>query len=160
MERRRPGWMSGIRVIGVLLGCLMTAEIAVAQSVRSTSEAQEVGAFRLRVTEGYVSLEAQEASVAKVFEEIGRQMGIEVDIHLGSEEKITIQLDRVPVEEALKRLAENVAIFYTKGPKEPTSRISKVGVYSRGQGAAKKEPGGSEPFKFIFDPAKFLQKPR
>lgn len=45
-------------------------------------------------------------------------------------------MDRVTLEEAIKRLVKNVTIFYTKDPKEPTPRIVKVVMVSEGEPGA------------------------
>jgi len=203
MKQRRRGRMSTVSAAGALVACLMMAAIGVAQSVKSTFQSRKPGTFRLNVTGGHVSLEAKEASVAKIFEEIGRQTGIEVDIQIGPEEKVTARFDRVPLKDAPQKITENVVIFYSKDPTAPSIRIAKIGVYSKGQprmeqkrqfepakgnqaepakskaaprrseqvksskikppprySTAKEKTPRPEPFKFTFDPSKYLEKPR
>jgi hypothetical protein len=176
-RRRRRAWTTSVGVIAVLLGWLLTTQIAFAQSEKPTLKSQKPGTFRLKVTEGHLSLEANQAPLAKIFEEIGKQAKIAVDSDIGPEEKVTIQLDRVALEDAVKQLAKNVTIFYAEDPKRKTTRIARLVVLSEGgkqapqfertKGLSKPvkaaEPAPQpEPFKFEFDPAKFVekQKPR
>ena len=130
------------------------------------------------VNNGHLFLEARDAPLGKIFEEIGKQAKITIDSNIGPGEKITIRLDRVPLEEGLKRLAKNVTVFYTQGPNDRTHRIERVVVLSEGKGVSGqvkassqpekvKEPAPQEakvtkpppePFKFQFDPAKSARK--
>ena len=71
------------------------------------------GMFQAKVTKDYLTLEANEAPLAKVFEEIGKQAEIVVDSDLGPEEKITIQLNHVALDEALNRLAKNIIFCHS-----------------------------------------------
>ncbi len=170
MKQRRLGWMSGVSGITLLLACLMTAEIGVAQSEKSTPETQEPGTFRLTVVEGYLSLEAKEASVAKIFEEVGRQMGIAVDIRIGSEEKITIEFDKLPLEDLINRLGKNTSYWYVKDSLAQGG-ISKLVLLPNGKGILAPSPSATEitvgknkkspqpePFKFEFDPSETMKK--
>jgi hypothetical protein len=175
VKRRR--WHA-FSVVAVFLGWLVTTQIAFAQSEKPTLKSQKPGTFRLNVTEGRLSLEANQAPLAKIFEEIAKQAKITVDSDIGPEEKVTIQLDHVALEDAVKQLAKNVTIFYAEDPKRKTPRIARLVVlpegnekapqFERSKGLSSKpaktnEPAPQpEPFKFEFDPAKFVekQKPR
>lgn len=172
--QQRPHWIRGIIGIGLLLGCLMVTEIAAAQSVQSlpgTSLAP--GTIRLTVTDGHLSLEAEEASVVTIFAEIGQQTGIEMEIHLGTEETITTHFDHVPLQDALKRLAKNVAMLSAQAPDAPTHRITKVYVYPEGQEGAlplskgnipyktattRRDASRPQPFQFTLDPSQYMKK--
>lgn len=130
------------------------------------------GTFQVKVNKGLVSLEANEASVAKIFEEIGKQAGITVDSNIAPDEKISIQFDRIPLEDAMKRLAKNVSFSYAQDSNTKNTRISKVVVLAEGrqsavrlkqpeappQSSKKAEGPPPEPFKFEFDPSKFTEK--
>ena len=126
------------------------------------------GKFQMTVSKGYVSLEANEASLAKIFEEIGKQAAITIESGIGPEEKITIKFDNVPVEDAITQLAKNVSFIYAQDPKTKSTRIARVVVLPEGKDVAgrvkppvevvkTKEPA-PEPFKFEFDPSKFSEK--
>ena len=125
------------------------------------------GTFQVEVNEGNLSLDAKQAPLMQIFQEIGKQAKITVDSNVGPEEKITIHLDRMPLEEGIKQLAKNVTVFYTENPKDKSRRISRVVVLSEGKDGAPvqtkaptqpvkvdKPAPQPEPFKFEFDPGK------
>jgi hypothetical protein len=121
------------------------------------------GTFQVNVSKDYLSLDAHETPLVRIFEEIGKQARITFDSNIGPEEKITLRLDRVPLEEGIKQLAKNVTVFYAQGPTDKTTRIARVVVLSEAKGgSSSRAPGSSEPakvnepppepFKFDFDP--------
>ena len=156
--------------------------VALAQSTkRGLPAGQAAGTFQLKVSQGYLSLEATEAPLVQIFQEIGKQGGIVFNTNIGPQEKITVHLDRVPLEEGIKQLAKNVTVFYTENPEDKTHRISRVVVLSEGKESApmqtkistqpekvkqpvpqaakvNKSVPQPEPFKFEFDPGKFTEK--
>ena len=153
---------------------------ALAQSSKRYLPAgQAPGTFEVKVSQGYLSLEATEAPLVQIFQEIGKQGKITFDSNIGPEEKVTIHLERVRLEEGIKQLAKNVTVFYTENPNDKSRRISRVVVLSEGSGvsgqakapsqlekvkepapqaATKKSAPQPEPFKFEFDPRRFAEK--
>src|SRR5688572_4338723 len=145
-----------------------------------TAKSQPAGTFQVKASQGYLSLEATEAPLVQIFQEIGKQAKITFDSNIGPEEKVTIRLERVPLEDGIRQLAKNVSVFYTENPRDKTRRISRVVVVSEGkesvpvqtktspqpenvkepapQTATKKPAPQPEPFKFEFDPGKFRGK--
>jgi hypothetical protein len=129
------------------------------------------GTFRLTVTEREVSLEAQEASVAAIFTDIGQRTGIPMVIYPGVDERITIRLTHVALDEALKRLTPNVAIVTAQGMDAPPHRIAKVYVFATGQARPPQRAGAPSPqaetandaaarpapFQFTFDPSQHMK---
>lgn len=172
----RPNTKSFLRIITILetLLLILMAGATLTQAAQST---QVVGTFQLKVSRGYLSLEATEAPLVQIFQEIGKQAKITFDSNIGPEEKVTIRLERAPLEDGIRQLAKNVTIFYTENPKDKTRRISRIVVVSEGkesvpvqtktspqpenvkepapQTATKKPAPQPEPFKFEFDPGKF-----
>ncbi|MGZ9241719.1 MAG: hypothetical protein ACXW6K_14660 [Candidatus Binatia bacterium] len=153
----------------VVIAYLLTVGQAAEQPRPAKSQAP--GTFQVKVSQGYLSLEAAEAPLGQIFQEIGKQAKITFDSNIGPEEKVTIRLDRVPLEEGIKRLAKNVTVFYTETPKDKSRRISRVVVLSEGrtqpetgkesapQAVKINKPAAQpEPFKFEFDPGKFAEK--
>jgi len=153
----------------MFLGGMLDMAQAAEQS--RTVKTQSPGTFQVNVSQGYLSLEANQASLVTIFQEIGKQAKITFDGNIGLEEKITIHLNRVPLEEGIKQLAKNATVFYAENPKDKTRRITRVVVLSEG----KQPPSGQtktseqavkidkpapqpEPFKFEFDPAKSAEK--
>jgi hypothetical protein len=148
---------------------LLMGGVALAQSEkRSLPAGQTRGAFELKVSKENLSLDANQAPLVQIFQEIGKQAKITVDSNIGPEEKITIHLDRLPLEEGIKRLAKNVTVFYTENPKDKSRRISRVVVLSEGKEGAPRQTKASsepvkpapqpEPFKFEFDPGKVAKE--
>src|SRR3990170_7932414 len=72
------------------------------------------GDFQVKFSKGKLSVHANEAPIAKVFEEVGKQAAITVDSGISPEEKITIKFDIVPLEDAIKQLAKNVSFAYAQ----------------------------------------------
>jgi hypothetical protein len=165
--------------------------VALLLLVFSAVEAQKVGIaktqsgkFQVRFSAGFLFLEANEAPLVQILEEIGKQARITIESNIGSEEKITIRLDRVPIEDGIRQLANNVSFFYAENPTDKTRRIERVVVLSTGSGVSgqakassqaekrnqpapqqaevSRPPPQPEPFKFEFDTEKFAekQKPR
>ena len=156
----------------ILFCMLLASTVGMALAAEKSSALKmQAGTFQVKATKDYLSLDANEAPLAKIFEEIGKQTGIAVESGMGPDEKITIRLDRVPLEEGFKRLAKNVSVFYSQDPKDKTARITRVVVLSEGkarplsrgpaptQTSKSRDPAPKpEPFKFDFDPAKSVEK--
>ena len=141
-----------------------------AEKTGSSKTPQSV--FQVKVSNGTLSLDAQEAPLGKVFEEIGKQAGIMVEGNLGLAETVTMRFDKVPLEEGIKRLSNNVTIVYGEKPNDTGHRITKIVVLSedkrkvtrsqdakvvKSSKAAEPEPR-PEPFKFEFDPTRSMKK--
>jgi hypothetical protein len=130
------------------------------------------GTFHLTVTEREISLEAQEASVVAIFAAIGQRTGIPMVIYPGMDERITIHLTRVALDEALRRLTPNVALVTAPGPDAPPHRIAKVYVFATGQARPPQRAGAPAlqaetaidaaarpaPFQFTFDPSQHMKQ--
>ena len=134
----------------------------------------------MKVSKDNLSLEANQAPLVQIFQEIGKQAKITFDSNIGPEEKITINLDQVPLEEGIKQLAKNATVFYAENPKDKTRRITRVVVLAEGSGVSgqakassqpekvkeavpqaattKKPTPQPEPFKFEFDPGKVAKE--
>jgi hypothetical protein len=152
----------------MLLAFMMT----LAQAAQQSTPKDTAGSFQVKFNEGYLSVNAYEAPLAKVFDEIRKQTGIAVDGSIGPEERITIQFERVAFEEGLNRLAKNISIVYMQGPKDKSPRIARIVVLPEKEKAAPparvEAPTKSskaseplpqpEPFKFEFDPTKSVEK--
>ena len=164
------------RAVPVLIACLVTMGHAAEQP--RPAKSQPPGTFQVKVSKDTLSLEANQAPLLQIFQEIGKQAKIAFDSNIGPEEKITIHLDQVPLEEGIRQVAKNATVFYAENPKDKTRRITRVVVLAEGvSGQAKessqpdkvkeaapqattiKKPAPQpEPFKFEFDPAKSAEK--
>jgi hypothetical protein len=158
---------------GIVIPLILAGVVPVVQAAEKADKATRLapGAFQVQVSKDYLSLEANQAPLVQIFQEIGKQAKITFDSNIGPEEKVTIHLDRVPLEEGIKRLAKNVTVFYTENPKDKSRQISRVVVLSEGKEVAPVQTKAStqpvkvnkpapqpEPFKFEFDPAKVTKE--
>jgi hypothetical protein len=132
--------------------------------------------FDLVIQDDLISLDARDASLKEIVEEIGRRMDIEVDAQIGEDEKVTEQFEKLSLEEALDRLSANYA--YLLDPDKEKGKIKKIVLLSKGsegKGMIMSRPSPTtqsqqveekaeqteerpEPFKFEFDPSKYLDK--
>ena len=171
-------FLGSFMAVAVFLACLVTTGHAAEQT--GTAKAQPLGTFKAKVSKDNLSLDANQAPLVQIFQEIGKQAKITFDSNIGPEEKITIQLDQVPLEEGIKQLAKNATVFYAENPKDKTRRITRVVVLAEGSGVSgqtkassppekvketapqatttKKPAPQPEPFKFEFDPGKFAKE--
>ena len=104
-------------------------------------------AFQVNVSDGYLSLVANQAPLAQVLEEIGKQARITIQTNIGPEEKITKHLDRVPLEDGLRQLGKNVSVFYAQDAKTKARHIVRVVVLSEVKGTASPVKTASQPDK-------------
>jgi hypothetical protein len=165
--------------VPVFLACLVTTGQAAEQP--ATAKSQPPGTFQVKVSKDNLSLDANQAPLVQIFQEIGKQAKITFDSNIGPEEKITIHLDQVPLEEGIRQLAKSATVFYSENPKDKTRRITRVVVLAERKEAEPGQPKVSsqpekvkeaapqattikkpapqpEPFKFEFDPAKSVEK--
>jgi hypothetical protein len=63
--------------------------------------------FVLTVKENLISLNAKDASLKEIIEEIGRSMKIEVVANIPEEEKVTMEFEKLSIEDVIKRLSVN-----------------------------------------------------
>ena len=75
--------------VSVFLACLVTTGQAAEQS--RTAKSQPPGTFQVKVSKDNLSLDANQAPLLQIFQEIGKQAKITFDSNIGPEEKITIQ---------------------------------------------------------------------
>src|SRR5262245_57882964 len=103
-----------VGVLGVLLALLLSWLITAGDlfggeaSRKAPGQSERNARFVLTVDESLVSLQATDASIKEVIEEIGRRMNIEVIARLPAEERMTLVFDRLPIAEAVKRFGRHV----------------------------------------------------
>jgi hypothetical protein len=141
--------------MGLLLGGILLANLAMAQSSPPVTSFPATGTYRLTVTDRELSLDAAEASLAAILAEIEQRTGIPIVVYSGMNERVTIHLSPMPLDKAIKQLVPNVAIATAQGPNAPPHRIAKIYVLPKGQNQltqAEERPAGG-PFQFTFDPS-------
>ena len=95
--------------LAVLIGCCSpifapTFADAPTASAETPAITEPATPYVLTVNAGLISLEAREASLRDVLEELGRKGGFEVFAYIPRDETITLVLREVPVVEAVKQL--------------------------------------------------------
>ena len=156
-------------LVVVLLPCLVWA----GEAGNPTTPSTRTGEFRLTVDGNLVSLQAQEASLKALLEDLGRQMGIDVVARLPREQTLTLAFDRLHIEEAIERLRVYANIVYLKESTEAHAPIRRIIAIPRQAGEQTGEPARSRsaepsdtaasrpaPFQFTFDPAQHEKKPQ
>ena len=78
-----------------------------------------------------ISLNANNASLKDVIEDIGRRMDIDVEVVSTVDEKITEKFDGLSLETALERLSANYA--YILDSEKEDGKIRKIVLLSRGK---------------------------
>ena len=101
-----------------------------------------------------MSLVADQAPLAQVFEEIGKQARITIQTNIGPEEKITKHLDRVPLEDGIRQLGKNVSVFYAQDAHTKARHIVRVVALSEVKGMASPAKPASQPEKKVNDSTK------
>lgn len=121
-------------------------------------ESPPAGVFQIHVSDGYLSLVADQAPLAQVFEEIGKQARITIQTNIGPEEKITKHLDRVPLEDGIRQLGKNVSVFYAQHAHTKARHIVRVVALSEVKGMASPAKPASQPEKKVNDSTKEATK--
>ena len=98
----------------VLASLFLVFALTSAQAAQQPTAKDPAGSFQVKFNDGYLSVDAHEAPLVKIFDEIRKQARVVIDGSIRPEEKITIQFQRVALDEAVKRLAKNIMVFYTK----------------------------------------------
>jgi len=148
-------------------------------AVLSGSESKQIsndifrkkGKYELSVKDNLITLNAKDAFLKKILEDIGQRMNIEVFARIPAEDKITIRFANLTLEEALKKFRTNYALVTDS--KDKNGNIKQIVVVPEGQqanlylkdvkkveskgkkGTAEEKPSKPEPFKFEFDPSKY-----
>ena len=127
--------------------------------------------YELSIKNDMITLNAEEALLKKILEDIGQRMNIEVFARIPAEDKITIRFANLTLEEALKKFKTNYALVTDS--KDKNGSVKRIVVVPEGQqaniflkdakkgepkvnkGLAGKKTSKTEPFKFEFDPSKY-----
>jgi hypothetical protein len=125
-------------LLALLLSWLITAGgLSAGEAVRKAPGQSERNArFILTVDENLVSLQATDASIKEVLEEIGRRMNIEVVARLPAEERMTLAFDKLPIAEAVKRFGKHVNYAVLEDGSKRPGRVIKITIFSKREGAA------------------------
>ena len=137
----------------------------------SNEEFEKKVKYELSVKDNLITLNAEDAFLKKILEDIGQRMNIEVFARIPAEDKITIRFANLTLEDALKKFRTNYALVTDS--KDKSGNIKCIVVVPEGQqanlylkdvkkgepkdkrGITEEKPSRIEPFKFEFDPSKY-----
>ncbi len=127
--------------------------------------------FDLRIKDDLIFLNAIDASLKEIMEEIGSSMKIDVIGNILIEEKISVEFDRLSLKDALEKLSASYG--YVMDAEKGEKQITKIIVLPKGKEASPlrftakdseiqeregKESKRPEPIKFEFDSLEFVKE--
>ena len=117
--------LSGL-VLAALLGPTITATQIFEGEAQTSAKGKPAtkADFVLTVNGNLISLQAKDASLKDVLEEIGRKINIEVFALLSEQEKTTVGFENLPLKEAIERLIRNYPHLIVS--QEGDSRITRI----------------------------------
>jgi type II secretory pathway component GspD/PulD (secretin) len=161
-------------LLALLLHLTLPAVLSGSESNQIINKELEINVeYELSIKDNLITLNAEDAFLKKILEDIGQRMNIEVFAQIPDEDKITIQFANLPLEEVLKKFKTNYALVTDS--KDKNGNIKRVMVVPEGQqaqlslrelrrnepevntGVAGEKTLRSEPFKFEFDPSKYME---
>jgi len=159
-------------LLALLLHLILPAVLSGSEPNQITNDIfEKKGKYELSIKDNLITLNAEDAFLKKILEDIGQKMNIEVFARIPAEDKITIRFTNLTLEEALKKFKTNYALVTDS--KDKKVNIKRIVVVPEGQQAnlflKDVEKGGPkvkkditeektskpEPFKFEFDPSKY-----
>ncbi len=126
----------------------------------SEEKSESKSGYELTVKDDLISLNAEDALLKEIIGEIGTRLQIEVVGNAPEDEKISIEFDRLPLEEALEKISSNYGYTMDAGKEE--NKIVKIIVLPKGEESRIQEtestvPVKNEPFKFEFNPMEYME---
>lgn len=91
---------------------------------------ENVATYTLKIEKGLISLNAKDASLSAVLEDIGQKMAVEVVNNVPAEDKVTVTFDKLPLQEAIKKLSANYV--YLMDSEKEKGNITKIVVLPKG----------------------------
>ena len=97
--------------------------------------------FVLTIKDDLISLSAKDASLKEVVEEIGKRMKIEVVAHISDDEKVSMEFEKLSLEDAIERLSRN----YVYEKESDKGKITKIMLLRKGKEEMLSKPTTKEP---------------
>ena len=130
---------------------------------------EQKAGFELTVKNDLISLNANDASLKEILEEIGQRMKVEMVANIPEEVRTSANFHSLSLVEALKKLSSNYG--YIMNTEKDKKKIARVFVLPKGDETGKEKPLREEvkdavnkekklqpePFKFEFDPSDFVE---
>ncbi len=162
-----------IILLFIILSVFSTSLFGVRAEGKLEVKSDVKAGFNLTVEEDLISLNANSASLKEIIEEIGKVLEISVVGNIPEKEKISIDFEKLSLQDALGKLSTNYGFLMDSGKEgkshdDKLSRIAKIIILPKGKETALAdsttkesvvtEAGHSEPFKFEFDPSEYMDK--
>lgn len=96
--------------------------------------------FVLTIKDNLVSLDAKDASLVEIVEEIGSRMKTDVITKIPEEKKINTKFDKLPLKAAIESLREFADIAYIRDWEGKKGKITKILVFPKGKGEELSKP--------------------
>jgi hypothetical protein len=137
------GPILGIATISSLLLGLAPTQILAGEADRSPGGKPAAKAdFVMTITDNLISLQAKNASLKEILEEIGRRMKVDVVAGIPDTKKITAEFETLSIEEAVNRLSTNYS--YVMDSTRGERKITKIIVLENGTETALSTPTTTE----------------
>ncbi len=169
-SKKKDSMLLNVRIIPLLVISSLLL-VGNADGNTENDESKKSAYFTLTVKEDLISLDAKDASLKEIIEEIGHRMKIEVDANISKDEKVTQKFEKLPLADALKKLSSNYG--YIVNTEKNEKKVVKIFVLLKGKPAPDVKPLKPETkiedpieeekpepkhFKFEFDPSEYLNK--
>ena len=130
-RNRRGGGLSLVFVLFLLVasGGLFAGEVGKKEETQPAGRTDYV----LKIEKGRISLNAKDASLKHIVEEIGRELNIEVAALISQGDRITVEFQALPLEDALKRMSSNYYVHFREAESDKW-KISKIVLLPKGDG--------------------------
>ncbi|MBI2487131.1 MAG: hypothetical protein HYW01_09265 [Deltaproteobacteria bacterium] len=101
---------------------------------KSKEEQKPEFSFVLTIKDSLISLKAKDAPLKEIVEDIGSRMGIKVISKIPVEQKVTLQIEKLPLETVIERLREYADMAYIRDSEKKESKITKILLFLKGKG--------------------------
>jgi hypothetical protein len=90
---------------------------------------QEEQPLRILFEKDHLSVKAKQQPLSLVLLKIGEELGIPVDIQYASTEMVTIEINKLPVEDVIRRLSPNILLFVRADLQHSERRALRLVLY-------------------------------
>ena len=143
------------------------------ESTKKSQNSNNKSNFTIAVKNNLITLNAKDASLKDIVEEIGSKMKIDVITNIPDDKRVSIKFDTLSLKDAIERLRAYADIVYFRDSEN--KKITKMMVFSKRKGEELSKPAKGEgpvktqskkeeslkgapqpePFQFEFDPSKY-----
>ena len=93
--------------------------------------AESEGRFELSLSNGFISLDAKNASLYSILSDVSEKTGLQIKSHGKLNQRITERFQELPIDEALRRISDNIGMVYSKLSGKNEYRLDRVVIVER-----------------------------